>query len=30
VRPWLRSDSEKVNSRINKVLSAHPDIAGNA
>jgi hypothetical protein len=28
--PWNRSDSEKVNSRINKVLQAHPDIAGNA
>lgn len=29
-QPWARSDSEKVNSRINKVLAAHPDIAGNA
>jgi hypothetical protein len=28
--PWNRSDSEKVNARINKVLQAHPDIAGNA
>jgi hypothetical protein len=28
--PWNRSDSEKVNSRINKVLAAHPDMTGNA
>jgi len=27
--PWLRSDSEKVNSRVNKVLGAHPEIAVN-
>jgi hypothetical protein len=28
--PWQRSDSEKVNSRISKVLTSHPDISGNA
>jgi len=29
-QPWLRSDSEKVNSRVNKVLAAHPDLVGQA
>jgi hypothetical protein len=25
-QPWLRSDSERVNTRITKVLQAHPDL----
>lgn len=28
--PWNRSDTEKVNSRVNNLLAKHPDIAGNA
>jgi hypothetical protein len=26
VNPWLRSDSEKVNARVNGVLAKHPDL----
>jgi len=29
-QPWQRSDSERVNSRISKVLTGHPELTGNA